>query len=140
MKYPDYGADIPLVKGTEMRLIEAENALRNNDLTTAMAKINEVRAFHGLDPLTATGVGNGITFEWDSMTGWDILDREYMLTTWLEGRHLGRFHRWDAGGMTHPYLTGKNHFYELVPAKRFTCYPIADSECQTNPLVADMCI
>jgi hypothetical protein len=140
MKYPDYGADIPLVKGTEMRLIEAENALRNNDLTTAMAKINEVRTFHGLDELTATSVGGSITFEWDSMTGWDILDREYLLTTWLEGRHLGRFHRWDQGGMTHPYLTGKHHLYELVPSKRFTCYPIADSECQTNPLVADLCI
>lgn len=140
MKYEDYGADIPVVKGTEMRLIEAEAALRSNDLTTAMSKINEVRAFHGLDPLTATGVGSGPTFEWDSMTGWDILDREYLLTTWLEGRTLGRFHRWDQEGMTHPYLTGKHHLYELVPAKRFTCYPIADSECQTNELVANLCI
>jgi hypothetical protein len=140
MKYPDYGADIPLVKGTEMRLIEAENALRNNDLTLAMSYVNEVRGFHGLDSLNATTVGSGFTFEWGSMTGWDILDREYMLTTWLEGRHLGRFHRWDQGGMTHPYLTGVNHLYELVPERRFTCYPIADSECQTNPLVKDMCI
>lgn len=140
MKYLDQGADIPLVKGTEMRLIEAEVALRNSDLTTAMAKINEVRAFHGLDALTATSIGSGFTFDWDSMTGWDILDREYMLTTWLEGRHLGRFHRWDQEGMTHPYLTGTHHMYELVPAKRFTCYPISNSECQTNPLVADLCI
>jgi hypothetical protein len=140
MKYPDYGADIPLIHGTEMRLIEAENALRNNDLTTAMAKINEVRAFHGLSALTATGVGT-ITFDWDSMTGWDILDREYMLTTWLEGRHLGRHHRWKyLDNMTHPYLTGKNHLYELVVPERFTCYPIADSECQTNQLVSDLCI
>jgi hypothetical protein len=141
MKYPDYGADIPLIHGTEMRLIEAEAALRNNDLTTAMSKINEVRQFHGLDPLTATGVGSGITFEWDSMTGWDILDREYMLTTWLEGRTLGRFHRWkELDGMTHPYLTGKHHLYELVVPERFTCYPIADSECQVNKEVANLCI
>ena len=139
MKYPDLGADIPLVKGTEMRLIEAEDYLRKNDLDQAMEKINEVRTFHGLTELTASGLGIGITFEWDSMTGWDILDREYLLTTWLEGRHLGRFHRWDQGGMTHPYLTGRHHFYELVPEKRFTCYPMADSECQVNPLVADKC-
>jgi hypothetical protein len=139
MKYPDYGADIPLVKGTEMRLIEAEVALRNNDLDGAMAKINEVRAFHGLDALTATEIGT-ITFEWDSMSGWDILDREYLLTLWLEGRHLGRFHRWDQEGMTHPYLTGKNHLYELVVPKRFTCYPLADSECQVNPNVSGLCI
>jgi hypothetical protein len=142
MKYPDYGADIPLVKGTEMRLIQAEAALRNNDLDGAMGFINQVRTFHGLDELTATGIGNGFTFEWDSMTGWDILDREYLLTTWLEGRHLGRFHRWDQEGMTHPYLTGKHHLYELVApgGKRFTCYPIADSECQVNPQVANLCI
>jgi hypothetical protein len=139
MKYTDLGGDIPLVKGTEMRLIEAEAALRNNDLTTAMAKINEVRAFHGLDPLTATGIGSGFTYDWTSMTGWDILDREYLVTNWLEGRRLFQFHRWDAEGKTHPYLTGTHHLYELVPSKRFTCYPIADSECQTNPTVADKC-
>lgn len=140
-KYPELGSDIPLVKGTEMRLIQAEAALRSGDLPGAMAKINEVRAFHGLDPLTATSVGNGFTYDWDSMTGWDILDREYLLTNWLEGRRLFQFHRWkNQDGWTHPYLTGKHHFYELVPAERFTCYPIADSECQVNPAVKDLCI
>jgi len=139
-KYDQLGSNIPLVKGTEMRLIEAEAALRNNDLTTAMAKINEVRALWGLDPLTATGIGTGFTYDWDSMLGWDILDREYLLTNWLEGRRLFQFYRWDEEGKTHPYLTGKHHFYELVPSKRFTCYPIADSECQSNPQVADKCV
>ena len=140
MKYDELGSDIPVVKGTEMRMIEAEAALRSGDLTGAMAKINEVRAFHGLTALTATGIGTGLTYDWGSMTGWDILDREYLLTNWLEGRRLFQMHRWDQGGMTHPYLTGTHHLYELVPAKRFTCYPIADSECQTNPNVADMCV
>lgn len=140
-KYPELGSDIPVVKGTEMRLIEAEAALRDGNLPGAMAKINEVRAFHGLDPLEATSIGSGFTYEWDSMTGWDILDREYLVTNWLEGRRLFQFHRWkDQDGWTHPYLTGKHHLYELVPAERFTCYPIADSECQVNPLVRDLCI
>jgi hypothetical protein len=142
MKYPDYGADIPLVKGTEMRLIQAEAALRNGDWEGAMAFINQVRTHHGLDELTATGAGNGFTYDWDSMTAWDILDREYLVTNWLEGRRLFQFHRWDQEGMTHPYLTGKHHMYELVApgGKRFTCYPIADSECQTNEKVANLCI
>jgi len=141
MKYPDYGADIPLVKGTEMRLIQAEAALRNNDLDGAMGFINQVRTFHGLPELTATGIGSGFTFDWDSMTGWDILDREYMLTTWLEGRNLGRHHRWkELDGWVHPYLTGKHHLYELVVPERFTCYPIADSECQVNDQVRNLCI
>lgn len=140
MKYLDEGADIPLVKGTEMRLIEAEAALRDSDLITFNLNVNEVRTFHGLASVTATSVGSGFTGDRTSMTGWDILERERLLTLWLEGRRLGDFHRWDAEGMTHPYLLGVDHLYELVPAKRFTCYPISDSECQTNPLVADLCI
>lgn len=141
MKYPELGTDIPLVKGTEMRLIEAEALLRSSNLSGAMAKINEVRAFHGLDPLTATAIGSGFTYDWDSMTGWDILDREYLVTNWLEGRRLFQFHRWkEQDGWVHPYLTGKHHFYELVVPMRFTCYPISDSECQVNPLVKDLCI
>jgi len=80
-KYPERGGDIPLVKATEMRLIEAEALLRQNDLYGAMAKIREVRAYHSLDPLTATGIGNG-----------------------------------------------------------FNCYPIADSACQVNEQVRDLCI
>ncbi len=134
-KYPELGSDIPLIKGTEMRLIEAEAALRNQDLTTAMAKINEVRAFHGLPPLTATGVGTKITGDWNSMTGWDILDRERLLTLWLEGRRLWDHYRWD-----HPSLYCGRVVYAATVAKRYSCLPIADSECQVNEKVKDLCV
>lgn len=141
MKYPELGSDIPVIKGTEMRLIEAEALLRDNQVGPAVAKINEARAFHGLGPLTAMGIGTGFTYDWDSMLAWDILDREYLVTNWLEGRRLFQFHRWKhQDGWTHPYLTGKHHFYELVVPERFTCYPIADSECQVNEKVKDLCI
>ncbi len=140
-KYPELGSDIPMVKGTEMRMIEAEARLRASDLPGAMTKINEVRQFHGLASLSATSIGTPFTYDWDSMTGWDILDREYLVTNWLEGRRLFQFHRWkNDDGWTHPYLTGKNHMYELVVPERFTCYPIADSECQVNPNVKELCI
>ena len=142
-KYPTKDDDIPVVKGTEMRLLEAENALLNNDLTTAMMKINEVRAFHGLAALTATGIGS-ITGETingkpsganrTSMTGWDILDRERSLTLWLEGRRLWDLHRWD-----HPHLDGGGVVYEATVARRASCFPIADNECQTNDKVANKC-
>ena len=109
-KYPTRDDDIPLVKGTEMRLIEAEAALRNNDIDMAMAKINEARAHYGLDPLTSDGTVGSLTGGHDehgggahrtSMSGWDILDRERHLTLWLEGRRLWDLHRWD-----HPHLNG----------------------------------
>lgn len=138
-KYPDVDGDIPLVKGTEMRLLEAENALMAGDLATFNAKVNEVRAFHGLDPVTATSVGSitgGPTGgpNLTSMSGWDILDRERHLTNWLEGRRLWDLHRWD-----HPHLDGGGIVYEATVARRASCIPISDQECQTNEKVRDKC-
>ena len=140
-KYPTRDDDIPLVKGTDMRLLEAEKALRDNDLETAMAKINEVRAFHGLDPVESDGtIGSGPTggeagsANLTSMSGWDILDRERHLTLWLEGRRLWDLHRWD-----HPHLDGGGVVYVATVARRASCMPVSDDECQVNEKVADRC-
>jgi len=139
-KYPTRDDDIPLVKGTDMRLLEAEKALRDNDLAGAMAKINEVRAFHGLTPLESNGQIGQITggekggAHPTSMSGWDILDRERHLTNWLEGRRLWDLHRWD-----HPHLDGGGVVYEATVARRTSCMPISDQECQVNEKVAGKC-
>lgn len=132
-KYPSRGGNIPLVKGTEMRLIEAEDALLKGDLATFTAKVNEVRTFHGLAAIPAVtsagtitgGVGGGANPT--SMTGWDVLDRERHLTLWLEGRRLWDLHRWD-----HPHLDGGGVVYEATVARRASCMPISDQECQVN--------
>ncbi len=139
-KYPTRDDDIPLVKGTEMRLIEAEAALVAGDLATAMAKINEMRAHHGLDPLESDGTigsitgGDGGGAHMTSMSGWDILDRERHLTLWLEGRRLWDLHRWD-----HPHLDGGGVVYEATVARRASCMPIALDECQVNEKVSGLC-
>lgn len=138
-KYPEKGSDIPLVKGTDMRLYEAENALLNGDLGTFTSKINEVRTFHGLAAIaTVTSAGSitGGTFGKDggagganptSMTGWDVLDRERHLTLWLEGRRLWDLNRWD-----HPHLNGGGILYSATVTRRASCMPISDQECQVN--------
>ncbi len=131
-KYPTRDDDIPVVKGTDMRLLEAENALLNADLAGAMAKINEVRAFFGLGALVATTIGSitggeGGGAHPTSMTGWDILDRERHLTNWLEGRRLWDLHRWN-----HPHLDGGGVVYFATVARRASCFPISDDECQVN--------
>ncbi len=140
-KYPTRDDDIPLVKGTEMRLLEAENALLQGDLNTFAAKINEVRSFFGLstiDVADITGVGS-LTPDPEtksthktSMNGWDILDRERHLTLWLEGRRLWDLHRWD-----HPFLDRGGIVYqtEATLSRRASCLPISDQECQVNPNV-----
>ena len=139
-KYPTRDDDIPLVKGTEMRLIEAEAALMAGDLPGAMAKINEMRAHHGLDPLESDGTigsitgGDGGGANMTSMSGWDILDRERHLTLWLEGRRLWDLHRWD-----HPHLDGGGVVYEATVARRASCMPISLDECQVNEKVSSLC-
>ena len=139
-KYPTRDDDIPLVKGTEMRLIEAEAALMAGDLAGAMAKINEMRAHHGLDPLESDGTigsitgGDGGGVNMTSMSGWDILDRERHLTLWLEGRRLWDLHRWD-----HPHLDGGGVVYEATVARRASCMPISLDECQVNEKVSSLC-
>jgi len=65
-KYADSGSDIPLSKGTEMRLIEAEAMLNNGDWQGAMGKINALRTAAGMSEAMATSAGEA----------WEALKRE----------------------------------------------------------------
>ncbi len=85
-KYTSRNDPIAITKGTEMRLIEAEALLRNNNVAGALGKINEVRAHHGLDPVSVTGTD----------AAWQLLMKERGLELWLEGRRLPDLRRWAA--------------------------------------------
>lgn len=136
LKYPDAGADDEMVTGTEMRLIEAEEALvRRADLTTFYDKVDEVRTFHGAGPTERPMVVGD--FEWpnaedDAMS---ILDRERYLTMWMEGRRMFDLYRWN-----HPFIRSnegliQRHDDILATVTRNACAPIAESECALNPNV-----
>lgn len=133
-KYQDYGADMPLVKGTEMRLIEAEAELNSDspDLTAFEDKINVVRSHHGLsDVPTPTGVGSLNFPPTQDDDAWSILDRERQLTLWLEARRLNDLERWD-----HPFLDGNGIVYtSSVVSRRASVMPVAESECNNNDQV-----
>jgi hypothetical protein len=132
-KFDDRGSNIPVVKGTEMRLIEAEAALRSSDLATAITKMNEVRTFHSLADLTPAPA----TLD----EGWIALDHERYLTLWLEGRRIHDLRRWDAEGRD--ILPGVMYLNGLWPlandeldpsiTQRASCIPISFSECLSNP-------
>lgn len=89
-KFTSYDDDIAVVRGTEMRLIEAEAALVGGDFLTAVSKINEVRehwnqtAGYSLAPVAATSVAEA----------WELLMRERGLEMWLEGKRLPDVRRW----------------------------------------------
>lgn len=110
-KYPDVGAEVPLAKGTEMLLLRAEAALRNNDPTTAMSLINEERATYGLPAESAP----------DADSTWTILKYERGAVLWLEGRRFWDLRRWNAEGRD-TFLDG-----------RTKCVPISANELAANP-------
>ena len=83
-KYPSRDSNHPIVKGTEMRLIEAEAALVAGNIGGAISGINTVRSHHGLDAVSA-----------DSQEeAWYLLQRERGIELWVEGRRLSDMRRW----------------------------------------------
>ncbi len=126
-KYPEAGSDIPVVTGTEMRLIEAEAALLGGDLGTFTKMINEVRAFYGIEPIEAPASAGALEFPNAQDDAWSILDRERYLTMWIEGRRLWDLHRWQ-----HPFLNGGT-LIGPGATPRISCMPIPELECTLNP-------
>ena len=126
-KYPEQGSDVPIVSGTEMRLIEAEAALIGGDLATFTAKVNEVRAFHGADPIEQPASAGAMEFPNAQDDAMSILDRERYLTLWIEGRRLFDLDRWQ-----HPFLQGGT-LIGPGAEPRVSCMPVPEIECTLNP-------
>ncbi len=126
-KYEDAGADIPLSKGTEMRMIEAEAMLVSGEWQGAMDKINALRSAAGVEAATASSAAEA----------WTALKFERGVVTWLEGRRLGDFFRWNRDntpGDRHPLEVpsgSQNEGSHLV--QQDLCFPIARGEVDTNP-------
>ena len=114
-KYPDLGADIPLVKGAEMRMLQAEAALRNHDITAAFGFINQQRAIYALPALAVPAT---------ETAAWPILEKERGAVVWLEARRLWDLRRWNAesGPQHNSFLDG-----------RAKCIPISKNETLSNP-------
>lgn len=137
-KYLSYDDDIAVVKGTEMRLIEAEAALVANDLLTALSKINEVRDFHGLSPVAAASVAEA----------WDVLQKERGLELWLEGKRLADLRRWAKvpGFVNTTVVRGENAGQpastdprlnvletEVMQERQDMCFLVSKQEYDSNP-------
>ncbi|MEE8147347.1 MAG: RagB/SusD family nutrient uptake outer membrane protein [Longimicrobiales bacterium] len=136
LKYPEEGTDDEMVTGTEMRLIEAEEALvRSTNFTAFYDKIDEVRAFYGAGVTARPAVVGNLEWPNAEDDAMSILDRERYLTMWMEGRRLFDLHRWN-----HPFITNnegliQRHDDILAGVTRKACAPIAESECRLNPNV-----
>jgi hypothetical protein len=110
-KYQTLASNIPIAKGTEMLLIRAEAALRAGNVAEAVDRINDVRAFREMTPVSASGQGEA----------WELLKHERGAELWLEGRRFWDLRRW--------YEDGVDDFME----GRDRCIPIGDIEMRNNP-------
>ncbi len=113
-KYATLDANIPLSKGTEMLLIRAEAALRNQDVNGAYGLMNQERAAYGLAALPAG----------DLATAWQDLQRERGAVLWLENRRFYDLRRWyqETGPAHNDFLSGRD-----------SCIPISANEVASNP-------
>ncbi len=108
--WPTREADIAIAMGTEARLIEAEVALRTNDVTTWLAKLNQLRANFNTfkqpsDPCSATTQVNGcppvpvggalpaLTDPGTQTAREDLLFRERAFWLWSTGHRLADMRR-----------------------------------------------
>ena len=151
-KFPDQGSDIPIAKGTEMRLIEAEAAMLAGNLSQFTDRINDVRNHWGLPDIAQPATVGALEYNnsprapfvrvlhnaYDASTGnvgdpgvdaWSILDGERHLTMFAEARRLWDMHRWN-----HPFLDGGLVFWD-TEARRVSCFPLPDDECTLNEVI-----
>jgi starch-binding outer membrane protein, SusD/RagB family len=124
-KYETRNTPTPIAKGTEMRLIQAEAALRGGDHGTAITYINEVRAHHNLPAASADNVDEA----------WEVLMRERGLELWLEGRRLADLRRWsDSPGWV--ATTTVRHGGErtnVLDTADDLCLKVSSNEIFSNP-------
>ena len=126
-KFPSDDSDIAAAKGAEMRLIQAENQIRNGTVDSAVALMNAARSYYGVDPMDPDTITDSAPSSFDiNNQAWSILDDERHLTLWLEGRRLHDLRRWN-----HPFLNGGSIVYPGI-SERASCYPISQNECDVN--------
>ncbi len=129
LKYPNRDSSIPIATGIEARLIEAEAALQNNDLTTFRAKLNAARAqFTGVNPLPADSVTSATPAQ-----RVDLLFRERAFDLWLTSHRLGDMRRlirqYQRGSET-VFPTGR--YKDGTPYGPDVNFPVPEAE-QNNP-------
>jgi starch-binding outer membrane protein, SusD/RagB family len=146
-KYTASGDNITVIRGTEMRLIEAEAMLVAGNWQGAITKINEVRAFRrtaagGLAVADRTLARMPNVTATNATQTWDLLMRERGLELWLEGRRLPDMRRWATVPGSVPTTvvrqaaSGPAANDERLPTLQVQdglCIPVSATEKRTNP-------
>ena len=113
-KYSAGDAAIPVAEGAEADMIQAEVALRNDDVSTADSLVNSWRQERGLDPISFSG---------NLQDDLETLARERSRELWLTGRRLGNLRR---------LLDEDVDLYPEGKPGSDTCFPLPQQEIDTN--------
>jgi starch-binding outer membrane protein, SusD/RagB family len=113
-KHDAVEAPINLSSGREMQLILAEAELRDGQWQAALDRVNALRGSVGMEAWPASSADEA----------WTALKRERGIELWLEGRRLGDLRRWAEDG-----TPGEAEDM----SGRSLCFPIGESELETNP-------
>lgn len=92
LKYPNGTSDVPLSKGAEARLIEAEVMIRQGQWEQGLAKINALRSEVGVDPWEAS----------NQREAYEALIKERGIVLWLEARRTADLYRYDRATEIYP--------------------------------------
>ena len=146
-KYPDGTANVPLIKGAEMRLIEAEGLILGGQWEEGLAIMNDLRAnVPGADLAPWEATDGGEAFE--------ALIKERAIVLWLEARQGDEHYRLNqlteifpngytpADGPLIPQMAanagagGLPASHQLLSAlkveNRSTCFPFSEQMFNTN--------
>jgi len=94
-KYTGTTSPVPLVKGSEMRLIAAEAELVKGNWQAAIDSINALHNRLNQSPPSAWGTNRLTSVSASSLDeAWEVLMRERGIELWLEGRRLADYRRW----------------------------------------------
>lgn len=133
LKWTAYADDIPVIEGTEMRLIEAEAAVLDGEIQTAEDKINEVRTYHNENQGWSLPMVTADT----QAEAWHLLMRERGLELWLQGKRLPDLRRWaDTPGAV-PFEVVREEVAG-EPASADPRLPVLQTDVMQN--VGDLCL
>jgi len=123
-KYQKETDDIPMLTGHEMRLIEAEAAMRNSDFDGAMGFINDLRDKVGLAPIAVPTTDEEME---------EILLSERFAELFMTGMRAVDMHRF---GNTRTIFDAMGDA-ERPGGDRPTKFSMSDTEANLNPNIAD---
>jgi len=123
-KYQTLGANIPILDGEEMRLVEAEAAWRNDDYPAAIGLINDLRTRVGLSEISNPGTADGVM---------QRLLYARFAENLLEGRRFADLHRF---GLIQGMIADGD-FGSETRDPRPTLFPISQGEVVANENMED---